>query len=311
MRRIRERRPRPGLSRDHVAAVQATGLCCSATVHGGFDGSPELRFQPGTLRGGDFRFEVATGGAATLLAQLVVPPLAAAGEPSRIAVTGATHVSGGPPYDFLARHWAALLGRLGLTVRFELVRAAFQRAAAGELRAEVGAWSRPHGLKLESRGSLLAVSGVSGAARLKGGVAERLRDAARARLWEAKRIEATWSIPSFPSASPGSFVLLEAVFEETRAAWCLLGEGGERPEALGDRVARRLLGFLDGEGAVDPHVAGQLAVPLALAGDGGSVSTDVVTDELEGVVDVVRRFGFPARCWGRRGGPGGVEVDRC
>jgi len=41
------------------------------------------------------------------------------------------------------------------------------------------------------------------------------------------------------------------------------------------------------------------------------VSTDIVTDELEGVVDVVRRFGFAARCWGTRGGPGGVEVDRC
>lgn len=311
MRRIRERRPRPGLSSGHVAAVRAAALCCSATVHGGFDGSPELRFQPGPVRGGDFRFEVTAGDAATLLAQLVVPPLAAAGEPSRIAVTGATHVPGGPPYDYVARHWAALLDRLGLPVRFELVRAAFQRAASGELRAVLGAWPRPRGLRLESRGALLRVAGTSGAARLPGEVAERLRESARARLWEAKRIDASWDIATFPSASPGSYVLLEAVFEQTRAAWCLLGERGERPEALGDRAARRLLAFLDGEGAVDPSAADQLAVPLALAGDGGSISTSVVTEELEGVVDVVRRFGIPARCWGRRGGPGGVEVERC
>jgi RNA 3'-terminal phosphate cyclase (ATP) len=78
-------------------------------------------------------------------------------------------------------------------------------------------------------------------------------------------------------------------------------------ETVGDRAARALLKFLDGEGAVDPFLADQLVVPLALAG-GGRVSTSQVTAHLETVVDVVTLFSLPARISGRRGGPGTLEV---
>jgi RNA 3'-terminal phosphate cyclase len=52
-------------------------------------------------------------------------------------------------------------------------------------------------------------------------------------------------------------------------------------------------------------------VPLALAQGGGRVATPEVTTHLETVVTVLCRFGIPARIWGRRGGPGGLEVGRC
>ena len=141
------------------------------------------------------------------------------------------------------------------------------------------------------------------------GVAERLGAAARERLWEARRLESTWEIVEMPAPSKGCFVLIEAVFEEGRAAFSLLGERRVRAEVLGDRVARQVLKFLDAdEGAVDPHLADQLVVPLALSGGGGRVTTTEVTNHLETVADVVSRFGIPARTWGRRGGAGGVEV---
>jgi RNA 3'-terminal phosphate cyclase (ATP) len=114
-----------------------------------------------------------------------------------------------------------------------------------------------------------------------------------------------------PSASPGSFLLLEAVFEDSRAAFGFLGERGLRAEILGDRAARTLLAFLDTDAAVDPHLADQLAVPLAISKGGGRVSTNVVTAHLETVAAVVTQFGIGARTWGRRGGPGGLEVDPC
>jgi len=113
-----------------------------------------------------------------------------------------------------------------------------------------------------------------------------------------------------PASSPGSFLLLEVVFEESRAAFGFLGQRGLRAEIIGDRAARTLIKFLEGEGAVDPHLADQLAVPLALAGGGGRVTTTEVTRHLETVAGVVSRFGIPARTWGRRGGPGGLEVER-
>jgi hypothetical protein len=41
------------------------------------------------------------------------------------------------------------------------------------------------------------------------------------------------------------------------------------------------------------------------------VTTPEVTGHLETVAAVVSQFGFGARTWGRRGGPGGLEVARC
>jgi RNA 3'-terminal phosphate cyclase (ATP) len=308
--RIRAGRAVPGLRPQHLAAVRAATLACGARVGGAFDGSPDLRFEPGPVAAGDFRFEIATAGAATLVLQTVLLPLATAAEPSRVAVTGGTHVPMSPSFDYLARHWSAVVQRLGVSFSLTLVKAGFYPPGGGEARAEVQPWPRPASLTLEKRGALVALRGTSGASRLKGDVARRQRDAAQAVLWERRRLEAEWEVLDVPASSPGSFLLLEAVFEEGRAAFGLLGQRGVRAEQVGDRAARTLLKFLDAEGAVDPHLADQLGVPLALSGGGGRVTTSEVTSHLETVAGVIAQFGIPATTWGRRGGPGGLEVGR-
>jgi RNA 3'-terminal phosphate cyclase (ATP) len=101
------------------------------------------------------------------------------------------------------------------------------------------------------------------------------------------------------------------VFETGRAAFGLLGERGLRAERLGERAARRVLKFIeDEEAVVDPWLADQLALPLALSAGGGRLQTSEVTSHLETVAGVLRQFGVPASTWGRRGGPGGLEVGR-
>ncbi len=312
MTRIRARRPRPGLRPQHVAAVRAASLVCGASVHGAFDGSPDLRFEPGPVAGGDFRFEIATAGAVTLVLQTVVPVLATAPGPSRIEITGGTHVPLAPSFDFLARPWAATVERLGIRCSFQLERAGFNPRGGGMVRAAIGGgWARPATLEVTERGAFVEVRGVSGAGKVKGEVARRQAEAARRRFWEARRLESNWDVLDVKAAAPGAYLLTEAVFANGRAAFGFLGERGLRAELLGERAARRLLRFLDEEGAVDPHLADQLAVPFALAGGGGRVTTPVVTGHLETVAAVVSAFGIPARTWGRRGGPGGLEVDRC
>jgi RNA 3'-terminal phosphate cyclase (ATP) len=140
-------------------------------------------------------------------------------------------------------------------------------------------------------------------------VAERQRDGAQRTLWEERRMEVPVEVLDVSGASPGSFLLVEAVFETGRAAFGFLGQKGVRAEAIGERAARRLLKFLeDEEGAVDGHLADQLVLPMAIAGGGGSATTCEVSRHLETVVDVARSFGVEARVWGRRGGPGGFEV---
>src|SRR5262245_23399618 len=176
--RIRARRTQPGLRPQHLAAVRAAALVCGAKVGGAYDGSPDLRFEPGELASGEFRFEIATAGAATLVLQTIVAPLATTAATSRIEVTGGTHVPTSPSYDYLARHWGAAVARMGLQPRFELLRAGFYPPGGGEVRAEVSPWMRPAGLVMDRRGALVAVRGTSGSGRVKGDVARRQADAA-------------------------------------------------------------------------------------------------------------------------------------
>jgi RNA 3'-terminal phosphate cyclase (ATP) len=308
--RIRAGRTRPGLRPQHLAAVRASAMLCSAKVAGAVEGSQELRFEPGAIESGRYRFEIGTAGATTLVLQTVLPALALTTSSSRVEVVGGTHVPASPSFHFLATHWRALVSGLGLPVELGLVRAGFHPPGGGEVWSEVRAWKRdlPR-LELDRRGSLVAIRGVSGASDKKLGleVARRQRDAAAQRLWDERRLEAAWDVVEVPAASPGSFLFLEAEHQPGRIALGLLGEKGLRSELLGDRAARRFLRLLELEGAVDPHAADQLVVPMALAG-GGRVTTTEVTRHIQTVVAVLAQFGFHASVSGRIGGPGSVEV---
>jgi RNA 3'-terminal phosphate cyclase (ATP) len=309
--RIRAARLRPGLRPQHLAAVRAAALCCGAEVHGAFEGSPDLRFVPNAVAPGEFTFDIGTAGAATLVLQTVLPILATAAAASRVTVLGGTHVPRSPTYHFVERHFAPVVERLGLCVQPRLVQAGFAPKGEGRIECGVRPWARPAKLDLSVRGPLAAVRGISGWARLRGDVAKRAADAARDLLWEQRRLDSGWDVVELKAPSPGSFLQLEAVFEEGRAAFPLLGERGLRPEVMGERAARRLLRFLgDEEAVVDPFLADQLALPLAVAGGGGRLLTSEVTLHLETVAEIVPRFGIPAETWGRRGGPGGLQVGR-
>jgi RNA 3'-terminal phosphate cyclase (ATP) len=307
--RIRARRTRPGLRPQHLAAVRAAGMACAAEIHGAFDGSPDLRFLPGQAAAGEFHFDIGSAGAATLVLETIIPILATAPAASRVEVIGGTHVPRSPSFHFLARHWSEVVERLGLHAPLSLGCAGFYPRGGGVVRAEVHPWARPASLDLSRRGALVAIRGIAGEARVRGDVARRAADAARALVWEQRRIETEWEVAQLTATSPGAFLQVEAVFENGRAAFALLGERGLRAEVLGERAVRKLLRFLgDEEAAVDPWLADQLAVPLALARGGGRLTTSEVTPHLETVASVLRTFGFNARTFGRLGGPGGLEV---
>lgn len=72
---IRAGRPKPGLLRQHLTAVEAAVKVGDAAVDGAILGSKELVFKPGKVRAGDYRFAVGTAGSATLVLQTVLPAL--------------------------------------------------------------------------------------------------------------------------------------------------------------------------------------------------------------------------------------------
>ena len=55
---IRSGRRNPGLRAQHLAAVEASAKISRATVEGAFMGSTELRFRPGPIQSGRYRFKI-------------------------------------------------------------------------------------------------------------------------------------------------------------------------------------------------------------------------------------------------------------
>lgn len=308
MTQIRAGKLRPGLRPEHLAVVRSTALVCGAKVGGVFEGSLDLRFEPSGIEPGDFRFEVEPAAPATAVLQTVMAPLSVAARESTVAVLGSTHPAGAPSLEYLASHWAALARRCGLRVEVSLRSAGFAPRGGGEIVGWVAPLVRPTSLvDLDRRGALREVRGVSGGSRLKG-VAERQRDAAGRAVWERRRLEMTWETVEVPAASRGSFLYIEAAFENGRGAWSLLGGGGVSPERLGERAAAELLSFLDSEGAVDAAAADQLIVPLVAGGSGGRLRVARVSRHLETVVRMAQAFGVEARIDGALASPGVVEV---
>jgi RNA 3'-terminal phosphate cyclase (ATP) len=300
-----------GLRVPHLAAVRAAAMACSARLSGAFEGSLELRFEPGVPTAGAFEFSLDGSTSVMLVLQAVLSILAAGSGESQVVARGPTHFSGSPTYHFVERHWLPLIGELGLRASLSLTRAGFPPRVDGEVAAHVSGPRGGEALVCDVRGDLLEVRGLSAAApRQQGDAARRARDAARNLLWERRRLEVAWETPSLPAGSPGSLAQMELVFERGRAAFSALGERRVRPEVAGERLARRCLRFLDGDAALDGHVADQLIVPMATSGQGGRLAVEVLTPQLLSVARVATAFGFEVKVVGRPGGPGHVEVGR-
>lgn len=132
--RIRAGRERPGLMRQHLAAVRAAAAISRAEVEGAAEGSRELVFRPGPVVPGKYAFSVGTAGSATLVFQTVLPALLRASAPSHVTFEGGTHNPLAPPFEFVERAFAPLLRRMGAGLALKLKRPGFYPRGGGGSR---------------------------------------------------------------------------------------------------------------------------------------------------------------------------------
>jgi RNA 3'-terminal phosphate cyclase (ATP) len=306
--RIRKGRRRPGLMPQHLAAVHAAARIAGAQTEGDAPGSTELRFAPGEVRAGAFSFDIGTAGSATLVLQAVIPPLLFAGGRSSVELTGGTHVPWSPSFHYLSEVFAPMLARLGGRLSLAAERFGFYPRGGGRVRCVVEAAKSLSPLALDGPGRLLRVSGVSAVANLPLSIARRQREAALALLGE-EEIDAGIDLAEVPAAGKGTFLFLSAESEHALAGFTALGALGKRAEAVGEEAAGELLCHRRSGAALDPHLADQLAVCLALAAGESSFTTSAVTRHLLTNLWVCGRF-LPLRAdvEGEEGGPGRVRI---
>jgi RNA 3'-terminal phosphate cyclase (ATP) len=286
---IRARRARPGLQRQHLAAVRAAVEVGAAEVEGDRLGSMELTFRPGTgrVRGGEHRFSVGSAGSATLVFQTVLPALLGAEGPSTLVLEGGTHNPMAPPFDFLDRAFLPALARMGARARLTLERAGFYPRGGGRISATVEPSGRLGRVALEERGDAVAFSARAVVAGLPRTIAAR--EAARVRSglgWD----EAAVRVEELPAEQgPGNFVAVELAFAGAVEVAVGFGERGVRAERVADGVVEAARRYLASEMPVGELLADQLLLPMALAG-GGSMRTLRPTPHTETGLAVIEQF---------------------
>ena len=153
---IRANRKKPGLRRQHLSAVMAAAEVSQAQVEGAAIGSMRLTFRPGTVRPGNYTFDVGSAGSTTLVLQTVLPALLLAEGESNLTLRGGTHNPMAPPFDFLTKSYLPLVNRLGPTVEARLIRPGFYPVGGGEFTVHIQPARQLGRLELIDRGEILA-----------------------------------------------------------------------------------------------------------------------------------------------------------
>jgi RNA 3'-terminal phosphate cyclase (ATP) len=311
---IRARRPKPGLQAQHLASVRAAAQVSAATVEGDTFGSATLSFAPQGIFPGKYVWDVAeergSAGAATMVLQTVLLPLALAQHgDSRLTVRGGTHVPWSPPYHYIEQVYLPTLARLGIQASVQIERWGWYPQGGGMVQAQVIPSSQPiAGLDLTERGRLLRLRGLSAVSNLPVSIAERQRARAEAFLRQrdfAPRIE----LIEAPARGPGTIVFLLAEYEQAIAGFTALGARGKPAEKVAEEACAQFMAHHQSGAAVDPHLADQLILPLALAAGPSAFTTSCITQHLLTNIWVVEQF-LPVRFQveGQEGEPGRVTV---
>ena len=287
--RIRAKRSKPGLLRQHLTAVNAAAQICGAQVQGAAPGSLALSFVPGKIRGDDYRFAIGTAGSCTLVLQTLLPALWFAAAPSTLRISGGTHNPAAPPLDFLSRSWLPLLLRMGVEMKIELLRHGFYPAGGGELYASVRPVPALQSLELLERGELRAARATAIVAGVSVEVARRELSELQLQLGGVLG-ELQQEIRALSSREgPGNALLVELQYREITELFTAFGEKGLPAEVVASRAAKLARHFHGSTAAVDEHLADQLVLPLALAG-AGAFTTVNVSSHLQTNVEVIGKF---------------------
>lgn len=306
---IRARRRNPGLQPQHLTVVSALAEICGAQVGGAALGSQRVHFAPRAIRAGEYHFEVGTAGSVALVLQAILLPLAHADGPSRVVLTGGTHVPWSPPVHYLREVWLPVLAEMGLCVSLELLRWGFYPKGGGRVHVAIEGGVKLRPASLLSRHGATRLSGLSAVAHLPRSIAERERDQVLRRL-EAEGQQADIGLVEAEASGPGNFLMLTADSGSGPAGFSALGERGKPAEHVADGVVDALLDYLKTEAACDPHLADQLILPMALAGGTSRLTASRITPHLLTTAGIVQQvLGCPVQIGGEEGGSGQVTIE--
>lgn len=265
---IRAKRPKPGLRRQHLKAVEILAEITRGSVIGGHVGSSDIIFRPGaTLRGGERRWDIGTAGSTTMLAFSLLPVAAFASEPCAFELTGGLFQDFAPSAFHMQSVLLPMLGKMGLRADITIVRPGYVPKGGGVIDLKVEPIRELHPLVLGEKGKLLSIKGIALSSHLKDKkVSERMARACQSALKTQGHVAEIEIVYDETALQEGAAL---ALFAETDHGTFLgadmAGRLGRRSEEIGRKVAQILMEDLETKSSVDRYVADQLILFAALA----------------------------------------------
>ena len=263
---IRAGRRKPGLLRQHLTAVKAAAEVSCAHVSGAALGSDSIEFTPGPINAGSYQFSIGSAGSTTLVLQTVLPALIQANGPSELIIEGGTHNPFAPTVHFLTKCFLPVLAKMGPKVDVELVRHGFFPAGGGQIRVSIEPVERLTPLEMIERGDITRRLAIATVAGLTGAIADRELETV------AKKLELTNNEIKHDligdGLGPGNVLSIELESNQLTEVITGFGEKSVSSEKVARIASKRAKEYISSGVPVGLHLADQLLIPLALAGEG-------------------------------------------
>lgn len=282
IKNIRAKRPKPGLSAQHLEGLRCIALLTDADVSGLKLGSTELTFSPKEIKSGEYHINIGTAGSITLLLQCLMPVAMRIKDSISLKIRGGTDVAWSPPIDHLRYVMLPTIAKMGYNAHIDLISRGYYPRGGGLVKAVIHP-SVLSGIMLQK--GEVEIMGISHCSRLPEHVAMRQAMSAKEVLAEGG-YDAQISTEYSQYESTGSGITL----------WCpgmggsSLGEKGKPAEEVGREAARALLNELRSGASADVHLADQLIPYMALADGKCSLTTRLLTPHARTNIWAVERF---------------------
>ncbi|MDH4317175.1 MAG: RNA 3'-terminal phosphate cyclase [Desulfobulbaceae bacterium] len=283
---IRGNRPKPGLLRQHLTAVNSAVQVGNAKVSGNVLGSGLLVFEPGVVSAGPYHFAVGTAGSAVLVAQTVLPPLLLASKESHLVLEGGSHNPHAPSYDYFHKVFLPLINKMGPKVTAQIDRYGFYPAGGGKFEVFIRPTETMAQIHIPSRGESVFQHAEVIISRLPRHIAIReLKVIAAGLLLDDER----FVIKEAPSPGPGNVIQVECRYAEITELFMGVGIKGIPAERIAQVTVREVKAYLDAGVPVGPWLADQLLIPMAISG-GGSFRTMKPTLHTWTNIEIIKSF---------------------
>lgn len=290
---IRAGRKKSGLRPQHLTAVRAAAAICDAELAGDALDSQTILFAPGKpAQAGAYTFDVrdaskgGSAGSVGLVLQTILLPLSLTGDASHITLRGGTHVPWAPSAFYLAHTFLPTLKRMGIETELDVSAWGFYPAGGGEIRVTIQGREGPlNPLRMIERGELTRIWGQAVATNLPAHIPQRMANRAQNVLAETG-LAAQIKARRLGGAGPGTgiFTCAEYAAVETGepivAGFTAYGRKGLPAERVAETVCEALLTHHHTAAPVDPHLADQLILPMALAGSAAGAPSTIYTSRV-------------------------------